>query len=166
VGSLFSEGRASARPISSDDRLLKSEDVRKHVPPTQTDFWENYRRLAESLPPSAEGTWEYISDGEQIDAIEASSFAPAASRRTDRFSIFESPHFANDHPAPARFPATPNAWTWLIFPIPIVASLILAQGTYWSFAGDSFCSRFFSILDGCDGEIARAKFMESQRAEN
>src|SRR5207248_10085013 len=62
-----------------------------------------------------------------------------------------------------RFPATPNGWTWLIFPIPILGSVVLAQGTYRSFAWGLVLFQIFSILDGCDGEIARAKFMESER---
>jgi hypothetical protein len=61
-----------------------------------------------------------------------------------------------------RFPATPNGWTWLIFPIPVVAALLLGQGTYWSFVWGLILFQIFSILDGCDGEIARAKFMESE----
>jgi CDP-alcohol phosphatidyltransferase len=60
-----------------------------------------------------------------------------------------------------RFPATPNAWTLLILPIPIVASLILLHGTYWSFFWGLALFQVFSVLDGCDGEIARAKFLES-----
>ena len=62
-----------------------------------------------------------------------------------------------------RFPTTPNAWTLLIFPIPIVASLILLHGTYWSFLWGLVLFQVFSVLDGCDGEIARAKFLESER---
>ena len=62
-----------------------------------------------------------------------------------------------------RFPTTPNAWTLLIFPIPIVASLILLHGTYWSFFWGLVLFQVFSVLDGCDGEIARAKFLESER---
>src|SRR5206468_5610144 len=48
-------------------------------------------------------------------------------------------------------------------PIPVVASLILCQGTYWSFFWGLVLFQVFSILDGCDGEMARAKFLESER---
>jgi CDP-L-myo-inositol myo-inositolphosphotransferase len=41
--------------------------------------------------------------------------------------------------------------------------LVLDQGTYWSFVWGLILFQVFSILDGCDGEIARAKFMESER---
>jgi phosphatidylglycerophosphate synthase len=62
-----------------------------------------------------------------------------------------------------RFSTTPNAWTLLIFSIPLVASLIFLRGTYWSFLCGLVLFQVFSVLDGCDGEIARAKFLESER---
>jgi CDP-L-myo-inositol myo-inositolphosphotransferase len=62
-----------------------------------------------------------------------------------------------------RFPTTPNGWTLLIFAIPIVASLILLHGTYWALLWGLVLFQIFSVLDGCDGEIARAKFLESER---
>jgi CDP-L-myo-inositol myo-inositolphosphotransferase len=45
----------------------------------------------------------------------------------------------------------------------VVAALVLGQGSYWSFVWGVIFFQVFSILDGCDGEIARAKFMESER---
>ena len=53
-----------------------------------------------------------------------------------------------------RFPTTTNAWTLFIFPIPIVAALILFNGTYGSFLWGLVLFQVFSVLDGCDGEIA------------
>jgi len=47
--------------------------------------------------------------------------------------------------------------------MPIVASLTLLSGTYWSFLWGLVLFQIFSVLDGCDGEIARAKFLESER---
>jgi phosphatidylglycerophosphate synthase len=41
--------------------------------------------------------------------------------------------------------------------------LVLALGTYWSFVWGLILFQVFSVLDGCDGEIARAKFRESER---
>ncbi|PYI94562.1 MAG: hypothetical protein DME97_00890 [Verrucomicrobia bacterium] len=164
VRSLFSEGRASARPISSDDALPKSGDVQKHVPPSEKESWENYRRAAESLPPSAQGAWEYITAGEQIDRIEK-KFLRASGKSQDGFvsRYLNRPISRAITRLLLRFPATPDAWTWLIFPIPVIGSLVLSHGTYSSFVWGLVLFQIFSILDGCDGEIARAKFMESER---
>jgi len=64
-----------------------------------------------------------------------------------------------------RFPITPNAWTMSIFPLLIVAFLFLLRGNYWSFVVGCGIFQVYSILDGCDGEIARATGLASQWGE-
>jgi CDP-alcohol phosphatidyltransferase len=147
VGSLLSEGRASARPISFADRVPDFSDVQKHVPPR-------------------EGGWEFIANGEQIDDIER-RFLRGSGKSQDGFVSrhLNRPISRSITRLLLRFPATPNGWTWLIFPIPVVAALVLGQGNYWSFVWGLILFQIFSILDGCDGEIARAKFMESERGQ-
>ena len=61
-----------------------------------------------------------------------------------------------------RFPITPNAWTMSIFPLLIVAFLFLIRGDYRGFVIGCAIFQIYSILDGCDGEIARAKSLESE----
>ena len=59
----------------------------------------------------------------------------------------------------------PNAWTVSIFVLPLIASLFLLRGDYVSFVIAAAIFQVFSILDGCDGEIARAKNLESKLGE-
>ena len=134
-------------------------------PLTATDrSWEGYARLAESLPASANGAWDYIRHGDQIDEIEKRFLRDAGKRQDGLVSRYVNrPVSRTISRLLLRFPATPNGWTWLIFPIPILGSVVLAQGTYRSFVWGLVLFQIFSILDGCDGEIARAKFMESER---
>jgi hypothetical protein len=164
VRSLLSEGRASARPITSEHAFFEDEDVRKHVPPSVEDLWTDYFRKVESLPHSREGAWEYIADGSQIDEIEI-KFLRGSGKSQDGFvsRYLNRPISRVVTRLLLRFPTTPNAWTWLIFPIPIAASLVLLHGSYGSFLWGLVLFQVFSILDGCDGEIARAKFLESER---
>jgi phosphatidylglycerophosphate synthase len=61
-----------------------------------------------------------------------------------------------------RTPISPNAWTFGIMIIPIVGSCFLLQGTHWSFVIGMILFQVHSALDGCDGEIARAKYLESE----
>jgi CDP-alcohol phosphatidyltransferase-like enzyme len=160
VRQLFSEGRASARPIPSEDASSEIMDVRKHVPPSDEQSWEdNFRQLPRSKP----GAWEYITDGNQIDEIEK-QFLRGSGKSQDGFvsRYLNRPISRVVTRLLLRFPTTPNAWTLLIFPIPIVASLILFLGTYGSFLWGLVLFQIFSVLDGCDGEIARAKFLESE----
>ncbi len=164
VGRLLSEGGASARSISLGDSLSDSGDVRKQVPPSDKESWEIYRRLTESLPRSVDGAWEFITDGNAIDRIET-KFLRGSRKSQDGFvsRYLNRPISRAITRLLLRFTTTPNAWTWLIFPIPIVAALVLSHGTYWSFFLGLILFQVFSVLDGCDGEIARAKFMESER---
>src|SRR5206468_9954547 len=64
-----------------------------------------------------------------------------------------------------KFPVHPNAWTVSIFALPLIASLFLLRGDYISFVIGAAIFQVFSILDGCDGEIARAKNLESKLGE-
>jgi phosphatidylglycerophosphate synthase len=60
-----------------------------------------------------------------------------------------------------KWPITPTAWTLGIFVFPLLAFLVLLRGDYAGFLLGALLYHVHSILDGCDGEIARAKFSES-----
>lgn len=130
--------------------------------PGDKESWEDNFRQLELLARSQPGAWEYIADGNQIDEIEK-QFLRGSGKSQDGFvsRYLNRPISRVVTRLLLRFPATPNAWTLLILPIPIVASLILLHGTYWSFFWGLALFQVFSVLDGCDGEIARAKFLES-----
>jgi hypothetical protein len=162
IVSFFSEGRVSAPPTSLDEVLHESGDVEKPVPPSENEFWENHRRAAESLP-TRPGAWEFIPASDAIGAAEK-RFLRASGKSQDGFvsRYLNRPISRALTQLLLRHPITPNAWTWLIFPIPILAALVLARGSYWGFVWGLVLFQGFSVLDGCDGEIARAKFMESE----
>src|SRR5712672_2482520 len=64
-----------------------------------------------------------------------------------------------------KFPIHPSAWTISIFVLPIVACVFFVRGDYISVVIGAAVFQAFSILDGCDGEIARAKNLESKFGE-
>jgi 1L-myo-inositol 1-phosphate cytidylyltransferase / CDP-L-myo-inositol myo-inositolphosphotransferase len=64
-----------------------------------------------------------------------------------------------------KFPIHPNAWTIAIFVLPLIAGVILVRGDYISVVAGAAIFQVFSILDGCDGEIARVKNLESKFGE-
>ena len=57
---------------------------------------------------------------------------------------------------PLRF--TPNMVTFVTVCVGILSGIICAKGTYASIVAGTFLSQFASILDGCDGEVARLTF--------
>jgi hypothetical protein len=128
-----------------------------------TDLWKVYSRLIEALPHFREGAWEYITNGDQIAEIEIRFLRGSGKSQDGIVSRYLN------RPISRRvtrlflgFPTTPNGWTWSIFTLPLLALLILFDGTYWSFVWGLVLYQLFSILDGCDGEIARAKYLESE----
>jgi CDP-alcohol phosphatidyltransferase len=64
-----------------------------------------------------------------------------------------------------RFPVHPTAFTASIFVLPIVAAVFIQRGDYFSILVGAAIFQLFSILDGCDGEIARTKNLESKFGE-
>lgn len=64
-----------------------------------------------------------------------------------------------------KFPIHPTAFTASMFVLPIVAGVFLQHGDYLSVLLGAAIFQLFSILDGCDGEIARAKNLESKFGE-
>ena len=64
-----------------------------------------------------------------------------------------------------KFPVHPSALTASISVLPIIAGVFLLRGDYLSVLLGAAIYQLFSILDGCDGEIARAKNLESKFGE-
>jgi phosphatidylglycerophosphate synthase len=64
-----------------------------------------------------------------------------------------------------KFPVHPNALTISIFVLPLIACVFFVRGDYISVVVGAAIFQAFSILDGCDGEIARAKNLESKFGE-
>jgi len=58
---------------------------------------------------------------------------------------------------------TPNVWTLLITLFPVIGFLFLIRGDYFGFLVGAALYQVHSILDGCDGEIARAKYLDSKK---
>ena len=130
----------------------------------QRELWESYFKQVASLPHFRSGAWDYITDGEQIDEIEKKFLRDSGKSQDGLVSRYlNRPISRVVTRLLLRFPTTPNAWTFLIFSLPLIASLILLHGTYWSFLWGLVLFQVFSVLDGCDGELARAKFLESER---
>jgi phosphatidylglycerophosphate synthase len=64
-----------------------------------------------------------------------------------------------------KFPIHPSVFTASVFVFPIIAGVFLVRGDYLSVLLGAAIFQVFSILDGCDGEIARAKNLESKFGE-
>ncbi len=61
----------------------------------------------------------------------------------------------------AHYPVTPNMVTFLVLLFSAVPAFLASVGTKLGFILSSITIQLYSILEGCDGEIARLKLMES-----
>src|SRR5580658_3727567 len=59
------------------------------------------------------------------------------------------------------FPITPNMVSLFTLGVSFAAGVFLALGGYWNMLTGAALSWFSSVLDGCDGEVARLKLQES-----
>jgi phosphatidylglycerophosphate synthase len=59
-------------------------------------------------------------------------------------------------------PITPNQITIATVPLAIGAALLASRGTYLTMLGGAALLQLNSILDGCDGELARVRFQHSR----
>jgi len=60
-----------------------------------------------------------------------------------------------------KLPITANMVSLFTLGVGIVSAVFFALGGYWSMLLGAFLCLFASILDGCDGEVARLKLLES-----
>ena len=60
-----------------------------------------------------------------------------------------------------KLPITPNVVSLLTLGVGVAAALFFACGRYWPMLVGALLSVWASILDGCDGEVARLKLLES-----
>jgi phosphatidylglycerophosphate synthase len=60
-----------------------------------------------------------------------------------------------------KFPITPNMVSIFTLGVGFASGLFFAYGGYWNAVCGALLCLFASILDGCDGEVARLKFQES-----
>ena len=125
--------------------------------------WDQCFEHLQTAVQTRAGAWEWIPARDAIGAIET-RFLRGSGKSQDGFVSrhLNRPISRAITRTLLRFSMTPNSWTWLIFPIAVVGALVLGRGSYWSFVWGLVLFQVFSILDGCDGEIARAKFLESE----
>jgi phosphatidylglycerophosphate synthase len=60
-----------------------------------------------------------------------------------------------------RWPVTPNMVSLFTLVVGFASGILFALGGYWHTLAGAILSLAASILDGCDGEVARLKLMES-----
>jgi choline kinase/phosphatidylglycerophosphate synthase len=106
--------------------------------------------------------WIDIDDPTALDRAERSLLAQLKkptdgpiSRHVNRpASVTISRYLANTS-------VTPNQISLFCFVVSVVAAGLFVMQSYWALVTGAVLAQFASIVDGCDGELARLKFSES-----
>lgn len=130
--------------------------------------WEKLRQRFETAcfdadQPKGE-TWQYLRNGRNVKLGERWLLRESGKSRDGIVSRYLNRPISR---AISRFllktSITPNGWTWLITLFSVIGFLLLVRGDYLGLVAGAALFQIHSILDGCDGEIARAKYLDSEK---
>jgi phosphatidylglycerophosphate synthase len=131
------------------------------------DFWnataDRFDQACASLRTAGQGT-QYLADVADLPACEKRFLRRAGKSQDGLVSrILNRPISRAITRLLLRYPIDPTSWTLAIFILPIAAFFFLLRGDYAGVLAGAVIFQLYSILDGCDGEIARAKYLETTR---
>jgi phosphatidylglycerophosphate synthase len=127
-------------------------------------LFEQFERTCRSATRAEEEHWRFLAQPSEIVASEKHLLRHSGKSQDGMISKFLNRPISR---VITRFllklPITPNAWTISTFALAPVAFVFLARGDYTGFLVATAIFQLINILDGCDGEIARAKYLDSER---
>ena len=127
-------------------------------------LFEQFERTCRSATRDKEEDWHFLAHPSEINASEKDLLRHSGKSQDGMVAKFLNRPISR---VITRFllklPITPNAWTILIFALAPVAFVFLVRGDYIGFLAGTALFQLINILDGCDGEIARAKYLDSER---
>jgi phosphatidylglycerophosphate synthase len=143
---------------------VKIEQPIVHLTGTWSRLFEQFERTCRSATRSDEEHWRFLAQPNEIIASEKQLLRHSAKSQDGIVSKFLNRPISR---VITRFllklPITPNACTILTFALAPVAFVFLVRGDYPGFLAGTALFQLINILDGCDGEIARAKYLDSER---
>src|SRR5438094_75084 len=127
-------------------------------------LFEQFERTCRSATRAEEELWRFLAQPSEIVTSEK-HFLRHIGKSQDGMvaKFFNRPISRVITRLLLKLPITPNAWTISTFALAPVAFVFLVRGDYTGFLTGSALFQLINILDGCDGEIARAKYLDSER---
>jgi phosphatidylglycerophosphate synthase len=127
-------------------------------------LFEQFERTCRSATRAEEEDWRFLAQPSEIVAAEKHLLRHIGKSQDGMVAKFlNRPISRLITRLLLKLPITPNAWTMLIFAPALVAFVFLVRGDYTGFVAGTALFQLINILDGCDGEIARAKYLDSER---
>src|SRR5881397_1443642 len=127
-------------------------------------LFEQFERTCRSAIRAGEEDWRFLAHPSEIVASEKHLLRHIGKSQDGMVSKFlNRPISRVITRLLLKLPITPNACTMLTFALAPVAFVFLVRGDYTGFLAGTALFQLINILDGCDGEIARAKYLDSER---
>ncbi len=127
-------------------------------------LFEQFERTCRSATQAEEEHWRFLAQPSEIIATEKQFLRHSGKSQDGIVSKFLNRPISRVITGfLLKLPITPNAWTILTFVLAPVAFVFLVRGNYIGFLVGTAVFQLINILDGCDGEIARAKYLDSER---
>jgi CDP-alcohol phosphatidyltransferase len=135
------------------------------------DFWSALQRQCQTslraqqpAAGAAPGNWRYLETGTGIPDCEIDLLQRSGKSQDGIVSRFiNRPISRRVTRLLLRYEIEPTTWTLWICLLPVLAFFFLVVGSYAGIVVGAAMFQLYSILDGCDGEIARAKYLQSER---
>jgi phosphatidylglycerophosphate synthase len=130
-----------------------------------TKLWEDFRAACRVRSPGHKQlSWQYVTSVADIPACEKAFLRRAGKPQDGIVSRFiNRPISRTISRVLLRYDITASAWTLSMLVLPVASLVVLVRGDYFAFLAGVAIFQVYSILDGCDGEIARAKYLESEK---
>ena len=107
--------------------------------------------------------WIDVDDARALDRAERSLLAQLKKTTDGPISRYiNRPVSVNISRYLAKTSVTPNQISLFCFLVSVVAAIVFIREGYWALVTGAVLAQFASIVDGCDGELARLKFRESE----
>ena len=130
-----------------------------------TQLYESSKTASRPRPPGrAQSVWQYVDNFAEIHACEKAFLRRAGKPQDGIVSrLINRPISRTITRVLLRYQITPAAWTLSMLVLPVASFFVLLRGDYFAFLVGVAIFQIYSVLDGCDGEIARAKYLESEK---
>ena len=143
---------------------VKVEQLIADLTEAWSRLFEQFERTCRSATRAEEEHWRFLGQPSEIASSEKQFLRHSGKSQDGIVSKFLNRPISR---VITRFllklPITPNVCTILTFAIAPVAFVFLVRGDYTGFLVGTALFQLINILDGCDGEVARAKYLDTER---
>lgn len=142
---------------------IAGDDVAFHTRQSWLDLSIGVEAVVNRVGTKSNPGWRYLSDPNEIGRAERWLLRNSGKSQDGFVSRFlNRPLSAAASYVLLKCSVQPMTWTFASLVLPAAAFVFLVRGDYTGFVAGTIIFQIYSILDGCDGEIARARYIESE----